>query len=303
MKKNARAVHCNIHATIPRRFWRYIIVGCLLPGASFLAQAQEDQQKSDKSSDASQAEDQNFPVPLPVVIVEANEAAMFSESADAIAEERSKRELAAQEGMNIASKRMASLAEWQTWLIALGTGFLFWTLLLTRQANQGFAIASKKQLRAYLSATPKHFSLTTDFDQDKPIPVNVAFKLAVKNHGQTPAHDVRVWSVVGYQPWPLSEEYVNSFKEELTQRAVINPGQEMEFSFDRDVAFTSEKIWYDPPHTFILFGIIRYETIDGSKFTRICGGLKGISEWYLHARHGVIKPVVFMSAEHSNDAT
>jgi len=202
-------------------------------------------------------------------------------------------------------KAQQDMAKWALLMfIVTGVGVVYvaLTLLAARHANEGFALSAERQDRAYLSATPSQFSLKTDFSKNQPYPVDVSFRVVVKNHGQTPAHNVKVWANIALEQWPVTEEYVNSFAEKLTQNAVINPGEERTFNFEKAVDFHSDKLWTTPPHTFVLLGIVRYDSIGGPKFSRFCGGLSGLKEWYLHARNGVVKSVDITAAQHSNDA-
>ena len=104
---------------------------------------------------------------------------------------------------------MAKLSLWQLVLSAFGAAFLLYTLKITRDsaiaatraakaAEDAVSVASdtaKRQLRAYLSATPH-------FKGDDPTKVRPVANIVIKNCGQTPAYKTRGWvdGVLGDYP-------------------------------------------------------------------------------------------------------
>ena len=87
-------------------------------------------------------------MPLPIEIVESQAAAEARERHEAEARQRDIADLAAQQGMNAATQamnaatqRMAEYAFWSTFLVAVGTAAVVWSLILMRQAN-GAAVAA-----------------------------------------------------------------------------------------------------------------------------------------------------------------
>ena len=126
-----------------RGSWRlYVAIGAVF-GGCLLGQAQEDAEQPQGASNEQEQETDDSPVPLPVVIVESQESAVSRQRAEQEAKHREERDLLAQEGMDLAARRMANLALWQTVLIAIGTGALIWTLVLTRSANRAAQSAAE----------------------------------------------------------------------------------------------------------------------------------------------------------------
>lgn len=114
--------------------WRHFAGVVFLAIIAFSGQAQGNPEQSGQPTKEEAGPDK-LPLPLPVTIVEPDEVTSSRDSAQAEAEERAKRDLLAQEGMDAAAQKMTKYALWQTWLIAIGTAALIYTLWLTRQAN------------------------------------------------------------------------------------------------------------------------------------------------------------------------
>jgi hypothetical protein len=85
---------------------------------------------------------------IPIHIVEDDAEAEARQGREERAEQRELDDLAAQEGMNEATQKMAEYSFVQTVLIAIGTGALIYTLYLTRQANNAAMQAAEAAIRA-----------------------------------------------------------------------------------------------------------------------------------------------------------
>jgi hypothetical protein len=144
-----------------RGYWiAAIAFGLILPLAD-VGNGQEDQ-TSDGTQSAQTGAQQAEPL-LPSIgirIIESDEQAGARQATEERAEQRELDDLAAQQGMNEATQKMALYALLQTILIAIGTCALIYTLHLTRQANRaaqsGVAVTryiGKVQSEAYLAVS------------------------------------------------------------------------------------------------------------------------------------------------------
>lgn len=98
---------------------------------------------------------QHLPRPFPVQIIEDDEAAEARDRREEEARQHEIDDLAAQQGMNIATQamneatqRMAIYALISMVLAAIGTGLLFWTLALTRKTNKAAVEAANEAVKA-----------------------------------------------------------------------------------------------------------------------------------------------------------
>lgn len=134
-----------------------IALGLAFSGSPLYVQAQVGESDEQRQS----APEQNLPQDprwtLPVEIVEDQAEAEARKRREERAEQRELDELAAQQGMDESTEKMADYALYQTILIAIGTGALIYTLYLTRQANRAAVEAVKVtreigqvQARAYV---------------------------------------------------------------------------------------------------------------------------------------------------------
>ncbi|QYJ01169.1 hypothetical protein KUV46_01960 [Thalassovita mediterranea] len=133
------------------------VAALIFVAAGQLAQAQERLDQSEQLADDEQAAAEQPKVPVPVIILESEEAVESRQRAQEESAQREKADLAAQQGMNLATEKMADYALFQTALVLVGTIALLWTLLLTRQANRAARDAvsvtremGEAQTRAYL---------------------------------------------------------------------------------------------------------------------------------------------------------
>lgn len=204
-----------------KRNW--IIVAALgLIFLSSLGQAQEEAQPEQGQAAEQQQQPQALPLPFPVKVVEDEAAAEARERSEAESQRREEQDLAAQQGMNLATQdmnkatqRMADLAGWQTWLIGIGTILLTVTLLLTLQANRAAVAGAKaaadavratedighRQLRAYVGVH------SVDPPEPDPNGKWIKAKVEFRNAGQTPALKLRVSTNIILEPPPFDEAW------------------------------------------------------------------------------------------------
>ncbi len=177
---------------MPRSYWiAAIAIGLALVASEKNAVAQEvpannvDEHSRD-SEEPEQPEINRLPDPLRVEIVVEDGEAQAARAHQEEAENREIRDIAAQEGMNEATRRMADLAFWQTILVAIGTVVLIYTLYLTRQANLAARQAvevtrdiGEAQARGYLTAESAQFTSNADY---------AACQIEITNTGLSPAN-------------------------------------------------------------------------------------------------------------------
>lgn len=185
----------GVHVAMLKRFGLYILaLGLILHALS--GQAQQHDEKPQGAVTEEQVAPQVFPIPLPVQIIETDAAADARQRSEDEAKERELRDLAAQQGMqlateamNDATQRMANYAYWSTWIVGLGTGLLFVTLWLTWGANKAArdAVAvtrevGQREARANVFVAMAEVDITQN---------RIAVRLSLKNGGHTYALNVK----------------------------------------------------------------------------------------------------------------
>mgnify|MGYP006909091071 CR=1 FL=1 len=210
-----------------RSYWIAAIALGLI-GFAISGQAQEVVQDQQERAQSQQAPAQALPIPFPVDIVEGETEAAARKLREAESRQRAIDDLAAQQGMNAATQRMADYSFWSTVFVGIGTILLVGTLLLTLQANKAARAAVKvtrdignHQLRAYLGVLDA--SITPLRSGTHPLRA----KITIKNFGQTPAHNVTHLHAVNVRPFPNSEDFelVSSGPQ---SRSVLEPGAVVE---------------------------------------------------------------------------
>jgi hypothetical protein len=160
-----------------------------------------------------------------------------------------------------------------------------------------------RQLRAYLSATPFHMALNAQMDQSFPAPITVAFHVLTKNHGATPAQDALVWANIMFEDWPQPDGFWNNYPETLSQRCVINPGEEKTFSFSKNLMFDPNGINAVPEKRLIVFGVVRYIDVFGKPhFTRFNASTANLKDWWSRARQVDTPQIVVAHTEGGGEA-
>ena len=158
-------------------------------------QAQEHTQSEQGQIAQQKQPAQALPPPFPVVIIEDEAAANARERREAESRQHEIDDLAAQKGMNTATKAMNEATQnmalytlISTVFVGIGTVLLFVTLYLTHQANEAAQAAvnvtqriGDAQLRSYLGITKVWI------ERDNPRSM-----FNIKNFGQTPGYDITV---------------------------------------------------------------------------------------------------------------
>ena len=169
-----------------------------------LGQAQNEGGNANGGTADKQQPTQQLPIPLPIQIIEDDEAASARKTSENEAAQREKDDLIAQQGMHTATQAMNEatqsmrLASWvSAGLVLLGTGLLVWTLKLTRSANKAAQEAvsvtreiGEKQTRAYIAIDDAAVVHVKDGSRPS---ITVRFI----NSGQTPAKRFRIVSTGG----------------------------------------------------------------------------------------------------------
>lgn len=243
---------------------------------SLSGQAQQQDENAQGAATEQQDKPQILPLPLPVEIIESDAAAEARQRSEDEAKEREIRDLAAQEGVNVATQamndatqRMAQYAFWSTVTVGVGTILLFWTLLETRGTNQSARAAvdvsrkavdvTQAQVRAYVGID--HVSASIN-EMDRP-----AVKVAFTNYGATTAKDVQV--TVSCEIGPAGTVGGPARSVSITDRRSTLPiNVESKNCAERTIVFdalTSEmvKSLTPLPATFIATIEIQYEDVFG----------------------------------------
>ena len=182
-----------------KRSWVFVAAFGLAVTVSGQAYSQEEYGQDGAPEEQEQSESPTFAIP--VQIIESQEAAIARDSSEREAEDREINDLLAQQGMHEAADAMNSATEdmalyslVSTITVIVGTGLLFWTLALTRQANRAARDAvdvtreiGRDQARAYVDVDSVKFYWGSDAGQWPEI------YISLRNSGATPAkwHQIR----------------------------------------------------------------------------------------------------------------
>lgn len=188
-----------------------VIMAVVLGGHSQQAQVQDEEATTEKQSTAPK-----IPMQTPELISDIKEAP--SVSTNQLEREATQREidhLAAQQGMDESTRKMAYHSVIQTFLVLIGTIALLITLWLTWRTTRA-AVSSVKvsesigtshaglmdaQMRAYITVSSINFSRDSAGKE--------AFEIVLKNVGQTPARNLQVrfavFDIASRKFFPLGE--------------------------------------------------------------------------------------------------
>jgi len=166
-------------------------------------------------------------------------------------------DLNAQQSMALSTAEMEGWARVSSIIAGLGVVLLVWTLFETRKSTE-------LQLRAYISVD----SVVASFADSKEYPsagiYTVEFDIVAKNTGQTPALNVRTWTVVALEPPPFNEEWLNDPRKRGS-RSDIGAGADIRISQasgQPGVPLVQHKISEGELGCW-LYGFIEYEDIFG----------------------------------------
>lgn len=188
------------------------------------------------------------------------------------ADEREKRDLAAQESMSVWAFWLLLVSGAGTVTTMIGTGFLLWQIILTRkavedtgeateamrEANEIARQSSERQLRAYLSVTGVEFGGARS-------PGRLRATVNFLNTGQTPAKDVRVHLNIYVLKW---DEYRSTVLPDtsstgIKSSAVVGSGGMQSISNDVGLVEGVDLKQALNELCLIASGFIRYQDIFG----------------------------------------
>jgi len=179
---------------------------------------------------------------VPIHIVEDEGKAEARQRSEERAEQRELDDLAAQQGMNEATQKMAVYSVYQTILVGIGTAFLHATLVLSAQANKAASLAAKAaldtvavtrevgiaQTRSYISvATGGYILNKTGFNG----------WVDVLNSGASAAIDPKIEATIALEPAWFGGSFIGARPDQLDARpfiakkANIQPGETSRFYF------------------------------------------------------------------------
>lgn len=179
---------------------RYLVIAvaalCVATWLSLPANSQETQQGSRQGQGQTGENQPDFPSwAFPVEIIERQTNAQARETREERAEQRELEDLAAQQRMDEATRKMADYAAYQTILVAVGTSLLFGTLWLTFQANKAATVAATESIKATkIMRVDQRAWVDIQVDgvaldiRNGLLVVEVVY--SAKNHGRTPATEV-----------------------------------------------------------------------------------------------------------------
>lgn len=179
------------------------VVALGLASASAQAQEQTPESKNHPANQQTQPLTPELPSPLPVAVIEGEEAAEARERREREASQREKDDLIAQQRMADATEAMNKATQsikWAAWFsfgaVLAGTCLLIWTLLLTRSANaaaQAAVYVTREmgiaQARAYLHVSAAEVRYVGSFGAEHKLKITPAFDVVffIENAGNTPA--------------------------------------------------------------------------------------------------------------------
>lgn len=240
---------------------------------TFSGEAQEQEGEAARYADSDVQPAYLFPDPVRVDVIESQAEADIKERKEEESRQREIRDLAAQEGMNAAtrsmdraSQRMADYAFWSTVLVGIGTVLLVGTLLLTLQANksamQAVAVTrevARDQSRAYVHIEKIHWLESKE---------QFEFAIFVANSGQTPAKRFQIGATLEVQQFGSGPSGEISKEVSLKGWSAL-PGREIfqlrlvPFPIPNFAAIVERNV---SKQYIILRGRLRYETIYGEIF-------------------------------------
>jgi hypothetical protein len=164
-----------------------------------------------------------------------------------------------------AERREKSDSDW--WLVKLTGALAIATVALaivtaflwaaTRRLVIDAKDTSKMQLRAYVSVDTEHMVDSSG----NTIPNRHGF--LIKNHGNTPAHDLEHWTLIGVSDFPLKHKLEAPDENRLIVKTVVHPGNDR--LVITDLALLSEEMTAIEAgtHAWYAWGCARYFDVFG----------------------------------------
>lgn len=239
-----------------------------------LGQAQEE--AGDEKGQASQQEQpaKPYPLPFPVEIVEDQTEADARKRREAESRQNEIDDLAAQQGMNEATRamndatqEMRDYAYVQTWLVGIGSVLLFATLYYAREANGVSREIGQKQVRAYLADDGVRIHWSGD-KLGEPRIENI--EVSIKNTGQSPALLCGISMLIhGVTPEEFGHAITgseNALRDRKLGTLSIASGHA---NFCGGEGLTEEETrgWLNGEHFLIIHTMSRYKDVFGNEWT------------------------------------
>lgn len=151
-----------------------------------------------------------------------------------------------------------------TWILAIATlilaGIAGCQLLESRWANQ-------RQLRAYVSVHPRQ-----EFDKNN-VPIADRYRFGIRNHGQTPAYDMKYWALLGVGGFPYKGVLQGEPEDLPIIKTVLSPGPDCERSIIQDKVLSPNEMRdiKNGTHALYAWGVVNYTDAFGVKrWTSFC---------------------------------
>lgn len=227
---------------------------------------------------------QNPPTPfaVPVRILEDPIEAERAKAREERSDKHDADDLKAQQQSATAAERAATAGEWQviaalagTGLAFLGTIGLLYTLKLTRDSlkinRDGLNLAkdtAEKELRAYVSVGIIKISA-------RPAPKDeIIIGVRLKNHGKTPATEVKITMGIVVLPYPLASISDNLIPSPTSSAAVIFPEANVLFNGGSTARFSDlreqERGGGDGKRIYIIVTVIYHDGFTSGRRTQMC---------------------------------
>lgn len=255
-----------------KRYW--IIAAAFGLALSTSGQAQEQAESAQGKAGEQSQPSYDLPLPFPVEIIEDQAATDARNSRENESQNNEIADLEAQQGMNAATQAikdatldMRDYALASTVAVWVGTALLFYTLWLSRSANNAAHTAvrvtreiGEAQTRAYIGMD----NLTASVE-----PGNTGFQLYAKffNQGQTPAREV-YWQAQFYTAQEFSEEVWGNLAEPIYRGSI--PVADESY-IDATISTSSgdsrkdiDDVFSGDQHVFFAYHL-RYQSIFGVK--------------------------------------
>lgn len=259
-------------ALMYKRYWVLASASGMILLAG-LAQAQQERQNG-VQTDLTQTQTQTLPLPLPVEIIERRDDAEARQRRETEATQREIDDLSAQRGMDSATQDIRDYTFYSLILVAIGTLFLFVTLIFSALTNRAAFNAAKaatgmNRLTEALERPLIGIRMPEDaiaFDGENGFAEEIKFKIV--NMGRSPAKITAI-----HREWyaSASGEHPPIANPKDSNRGLLSKGWTRYVSGNSE----TEGIWstsdrwsseiQNPSHIFF-HGWVRFEDMTGKKF-------------------------------------
>lgn len=240
-------------------------------------------QNEQRQAETNQRPPYELPVPLSVEIIENDTESAARKRRERESDQREIDDLLAQQGMEEATRGMADLAQYQTWLIGIGTALLLVTLWLTRQANKAAtkaAVAAEEavkvtrelgqaQIRAYLTCASADIILESNW---------LGCWATIRNSGSSPARDVEIVATIsiygeqvfGKEEDPLIQKLASSFTSSSIPIIAAGDSKVADFLWQRsEIGNSFFSRIFETPYRYVIDCKMTWSDVFGKKFTML----------------------------------